>query len=557
NCKAEFFIHNQKLIAQLEKLEAKSRRQDILVDDVILFQFYDEQIPEHIHNGVLFETWLKQCQKDEPEKLKRLFISKQDLMQQDASHISGEQFPDHLDMGGISYPLDYHFDLNHHRDGITLTTPLAALNAINPQYCEWLVPGMLHEKMIAMIRSLPKSIRRNFVPAPNFADACMETLEVSNSPLATAMTKQLKKMTGVEIPYDSWQLDRVDSHLFMNFRVIDSKGKIIEEGRDLPALKEKLAGGDSIASHSGQILNQADKSSPNEKRASHAVEQDNVGAEAIDLLDQTFEIKQHGLKLTAYPALIKKGKEVSLHLLNSKQQAEEETQKGLRQLFIKSLSTQIKHLKSNIPNIQTLCLKYTDLGRCDDLKQDIIHVVVNQCFMSEPLTSQQQFEKALETGRGEIMDTATEWCQLLAEILDQYKFIKKSLKNPPLTMLDIVSDIQNQLAYLFPDHFLTKIDKQWLKHYPRYLSAINKRLDKAQGDTTRDRSHRLQVSNLWDAYLKRHKTLEKQHIVSEQLEHYRWMLEEYRVSLFAQELKTLFPVSEKRLKAYWGGIEDG
>ena len=180
NCKAEFFSHNQKLITQLEKLEAKSRRQDILVDDVILFQFYDEQIPEHIHNGGLLETCLKECRTEAPEKLKRLFISKEDLMQQDASHISGDQFPDHLDMGGISYPLDYHFDINHHRDGITLTTPLAALNAINPQYCEWLVPGMLHEKMIALIRSLPKSILRNFVPVPNFADACMDWLKVSH-----------------------------------------------------------------------------------------------------------------------------------------------------------------------------------------------------------------------------------------------------------------------------------------------------------------------------------------------------------------------------------------
>ena len=556
NCKADFFIHNQKLIAQLEKLEAKSRRQDILVDDVILFQFYDEKIPEHIHNGVLFETWLKQCQKNEPDKLKRLFISKEDLMQQDASHVSGEQFPDHLNIGDISYPLDYHFDLNHHRDGITLITPLAALNAINPQYCEWLVPGMLREKMIALIRSLPKSLRRNFVPAPNYADACMEALEVSNSPLTTAMSKQLKKMTGIEIPYDSWQPERVDSHLFMNFRVIDSKGKTVEEGRDLPALKEKLTSDNSGAVPHIQITADADNNKDT-KSVAHAIEQDDVGPEAIDLLDQTIEIEQHGLKLNAYPALIKKGKNVSLLLVNTEQQSKEETSKGLRQLFIKALAQQIKHLKNNIPNIQTLCLKYNDLGRCDDLKQDIIHVVIDQCFMQSAVNNQQEFEKALEAGRGNLMDTASEWSKLLSEILDHYKIIKKSLKNPPLHLLDIVSDIQNQLAYLFPDHFLTKVDKQWLKHYPRYLNAINKRLEKAQGDTSKDRQHRLQLASLWDAYLKRHNALEKQHIVSEQLEHYRWMLEEYRVSLFAQELKTQFPVSEKRLKAYWGGIEDG
>ena len=190
------------------------------------------------------------------------------------------------------------------------------------------------------------------------------------------------------------------------------------------------------------------------------------------------------------------------------------------------------------------------------MKLDIINVVVKQCFLQSRIHSQQEFDTALEAGRSELVNVASEWCKLLTSILDQYKLIKKALKNPPLSLLDIVSDIQNQLAYLFPDHFLSSVDKQWLKHYPRYLTAINKRLEKAQGDTTRDRQHRLQIANLWEAYLKRHNTLEKQHLISEQLENYRWMLEEYRVSLFAQELKTQYPVSEKRLKTYWNEISD-
>ena len=553
DCKAEFFIHNQKLIAQLEKLEAKSRRQDILVDDVILFQFYDEKIPEHIHNGVLLETWLKQCSKDNPETLKTLLLSKQDLMQQDASHINSEQFPDHLEMNGVSYPLDYHFDLSQHHDGITLVTPAAALHAINTQYCEWLVPGMLREKMIALIRSLPKSIRRNFVPAPNFADACMEALEVSNSPLTTAMTKQLKKMTGIEIPYDAWRLERIDDHLLMNFRIINAKGKIIRETRDLSEAKEQTPE-QSLADVIPAISIASTGSS--EQETKHELEQDEVGAEAIDLLDQVINIEQHGVKIKAYPALVTRGKKVDLKLLNSKQQAEEKTTTALVQLFINALPEQIKHLKKNLPDIQTLCLKYVDFGGCEEMKQDIIDTTITQCFMQQTIQSSNDFEQALETGRSELINVASEWCQLLSEILKQYKVIKKSLKNPPLTMLDIVTDIQNQLAHLFPDHFLTKIDKQWLKHYARYLNAIQKRLEKARGDTTRDRLHRIQVSDLWEAYLKRHNTLEKQHLVSEQLEHYRWMLEEYRVSLFAQELKTQYPVSEKRLKTYWNDISD-
>ncbi|MFC1589713.1 ATP-dependent RNA helicase HrpA [Pseudomonadota bacterium] len=553
DCKAEFFRHNQKLIAQLEKLEAKSRRQDILVEDTILFQFYDEKIPEHVHNGVLFNTWLKQCQKEAPEKLKQLFISKQDLMQQDAEHVSSEQFPDHLEMNGVSYPLDYHFDLSRHHDGVTLITPAAALHAINAQYCEWLVPGMLREKMISLIRSLPKSIRRNFVPAPNFADACMEALSASNSPLATAMSKQLKKMTGIEIPYDAWRLEQIDDHLLMNFRIINAKGQILRETRDLTEAKEQTPE-QSLGDVSPAISLTSTGSS--EQETKHELEQDEVGAEAIDLLDQVVDIEQHGVKIKAYPALVKRGKKVDLKLLNSKQQAEEETAAGLIQLFINALPEQIKHLKKSLPDIQSLCLKYVDFGGCEEMKQDIIDTTIVQCFVQQPVKSSDNFETALETGRSELINVASEWCQLLSEILNQYKVIKKSLKNPPLSMLDIVTDIQNQLAHLFPDHFLTKIDKQWLKHYSRYLNAIQKRLEKAKGDIARDRQHRLQISGLWEAYLKRHNTLEKQHLVSEQLEHYRWMLEEYRVSLFAQELKTLFPVSEKRLKAYWNEISD-
>ena len=176
--------------------------------------------------------------------------------------------------------------------------------------------------------------------------------------------------------------------------------------------------------------------------------------------------------------------------------------------------------------------------------------------MQNPIKTQKDFEQALESGGSELMTAATEWCQLLSSILDQYKTIKKTLKNPPLSLLDIVTDIQNQLAYLFTDNFLSTVEKQHLEQYPRYLMAINKRLEKAQADSSRDRQHRLHVSNLWEAYLKRHNTLDKQHLVSDQLEHYRWMLEEYRVSLFAQELKTQYAVSEKRLKTYWNGISD-
>lgn len=201
-------------------------------------------------------------------------------------------------------------------------------------------------------------------------------------------------------------------------------------------------------------------------------------------------------------------------------------------------------------------MQYSDFGSCEALKQDILDVVIDQCFINTPVHSTEDFTLSLKNGKGNIMAIAEEYCQLLSDILDEYKNIKKILKHPPLTLLDTVADIQSQLSYLLPSHFLAIIDKQWIQQYPRYLKAIGKRLEKSQDNISRDRQHRLQLSQLWEDYLKRHETLAGQHIVSEQLEHYRWMLEEYRVSLFAQELKTPFPVSEKRLKAYWRELSD-
>ncbi|MDQ1362762.1 MAG: ATP-dependent helicase HrpA, partial [Pseudomonadota bacterium] len=234
---ADFFRHNRNLITELESLEAKSRRQDIVVDDEVLFEFYDEKIPAGIYSGAQFEQWIKSLDAD---TRKALHWQRENVMQHDAAQVTTEQYPDHLHSNGIDYPLQYHFDPAQHCDGITLITPIAALNALNAQRCEWLVPGMLHEKITAMIRSLPKSLRVHFVPAPQFATACMQAVQISDTSLATAMANHLKKISGVDIPFDAWRLELLESHLLMNFRVLDNNGKILAEGRDLQAIKDKI-----------------------------------------------------------------------------------------------------------------------------------------------------------------------------------------------------------------------------------------------------------------------------------------------------------------------------
>ena len=537
--KAEFYVSNRKLVEELEALEAKSRRRDIVVDENVLYEFYEKRLPANIFSGASLDKWLRH----HPDEAKALFLSTEDLMRDDATLVSEAEFPDYLEMNGSQFPIEYHFDPSNHCDGITLTTPIAGLNTINAQRCEWLIPGLLQEKIISLIKSLPKQLRKNFVPAPNFAEACMDVLTPTDTALCTAVAGHLKKMTGVQIPYDVWNLENLSEHLLMNFRVLSSDRSVLAEGRDLQAIKNKLSGIEHVTIEVG-----------NETEQDAAYGQENVGPDILNVIEDIVELNIQGILIKAYPALVCKGKQVNLLALDNKETASCETRKALRQLFINALPEQVKNLKSSIPDIQNLCLKYTDFGRCDDLKQTLINKTIDDVFLYEDVKTEEEFQIRLEKGRSELHENVKRWSGLLTIILDEYRAIKKVLKNPALTQLDMISDIQSQLGHLFIKDFITNIDHQWLQQYPRYLSGIKKRFDKSQSNTTRDRQLRIEYSKLWDEYIKRHESLSKQHIDSEELDHYCWMLEEYRISLFAQELKTRFPISDKRLKTYWNEL---
>jgi ATP-dependent helicase HrpA len=557
-CKAAFFIHNRQLVNDLAALEAKSRRHDVIVDDNVLYDFYQQHLPDAIHSGATLDKWLR----NNKENGKQLFLSNKDLMRDDATIVSSELFPDYLsmsdDIDGSKFPVEYHFDPTNHCDGITLITPIAGVKAINPQRCEWLIPGLLQEKIVALIKSLPKSLRKNFVPAPNFAEACIEALvssdkTSSDTALCTAVANHLKKMTGVQIPYDAWSVNEIAQHLLMNFRVLDSDGDILEEGRDLQSIKNNFSAG--IDESSGAASHSSIKKASAQEQES-IFNQDDVTAAMLDNLEETVEINLQGVLIKAYPALVRKGKQINLRALETKEKALFETRKALRQLYVNSLPEQIKHLKRSIFDIQNLCLKYKDFGSCEDLKRDIINNTIDDIFLFGSIVTEKEFNLRLEKGKSDLYDKAEKWSQLITKILDEYRQIKKQIKNPTMSQLDTVSDIQTQLHYLFSKNFITTIDAEWLQQYPRYLMAINKRFEKSKTNAMRDRQLRLGFSSLWDEYIKRQASLEKQHIDSEQLNYYRWMLEEYRVSLFAQEIKTKFPVSEKRLKKYWNALSD-
>jgi ATP-dependent helicase HrpA len=549
--RAKFFRHNMQLIESLEAQEAKSRRRDILVDENILYEFYDQHLPDNVVGGATLEKWLRK----NPGQEKALFISKQDLIRDDATLVADDQFPDTLKMNGSIFPIVYHFDPRNHCDGITLVTPVAAINAVDAQRCEWLIPGLLHEKIIALIKSLPKQLRKNFVPAPNFADACIDAfLEAGTNnsfdepalfdqPLCVAVTQHLKKITGVQIPYDAWNMQAISQYLLMNFRVIDGKGNVIEEGRDLQVIRSHLAGDEG---NMPEIVTEAEYD--------ETINQDDVTPAVLDSLHETVEIKLHGVLIKAYPALVREGKKVNLRAVENKKKAALETKLALRQLVMITMPEQVKHLRRSIPDNRNLCLKYADFGRCDELKAEIVNKVIDDVMLFDTIGSEEEFYVRIEKGKAELHERMERISQQLSTVLDAYRGIRKLMKNPALSQLDTITDIQAQLEHLFPKQFISTIEPQWLQQYPRYLSGIHKRLEKQKTNTTRDRQLRLEFSVLWDEYVKRHESLQKQGAESESLCHYRWMLEEYRISLFAQELKTQFPISAKRLKSYWDTI---
>jgi len=534
NCNHHFFKENRKLINEIENLEAKSRRQDILVDDNEVYDFYDQRLPADIYSAPQLNKWVKQNNTDD------LLLSIDDLMSKSADHISDNLFPDSIRINDITFPLEYHFDPSHHCDGITLITPIAGLASLNTGICDWLVPGMLLEKMTELIRSLPKQLRKHFVPAPNFAEACLETLSPGSSSLTTSMSSHLKKITGTEIPYDAWQENKLAGYLFFNYRVISADGKTLEQDRNLNLLQQKYA-------------KFTDTSQP-QKKSNH-LEQDNVDSSALDKLPTYIEINNNGIIIKAYPSLVASGKQVNIRIINSKNDARDKHFEGLRLLFINALSHPIKNLKSNLSKQQNLCAKYLSIGTCEQLKLQIIYRIVDELFTKHLPGSEIEFNRLLDN-RKHIDKQYTELTEQLGSILDAYHLLKKKLKNPPLNWLDAMTDIQGQLNNLLHKNFVLETHQENLIHFSRYLKGIEKRLEKIQANPDRDRRARVEITALWTEYQNRANALIKNNQHSEQLEQYRWMLEEYRISLFAQEIGTLVPVSAKRLKKAWNDISD-
>ncbi|TXF13053.1 ATP-dependent RNA helicase HrpA [Pelomicrobium methylotrophicum] len=531
-CKGEFFRHNARLRKEIEALEHKSRRQDVLVDEERMFAFFDARVPPDVYNGISFERWRREAEAKNP---RLLFMSRDDLMRHEAEGITEALYPESLEVNGVALRLSYRFEPGHPMDGVTVTVPLHLLNQLPAAPFEWLVPGMLREKVNALIRGLPKSLRRVFVPIPECVTEALTALDRHSRrmPLTEALSAVLKETRGVEVPPDAWSTVDLPAHHFMNFRVVDEKGAELAMGRDLNALRRDLG-------------RQAEASFAPES----AWERPGLKRWGDLELPEEVEFRRGKHTLKGYPALVDEGDSVRLTLLETPEKALEATRAGINRLFRLELKEQLKDLERSIKDAPQLVMLYAPYGDGEALKEELTAAIVERAVWSDesPIRTRRDYEARAKQVRAKLQVVCQEYVRLLTQILTEAQAVKKLLATPVArAWRHVVPDMGRQLDALVHRGFLTRTPYARLVEYPRYLKAMQRRLEKLQNWGERDAKWTAEIERLTREWQRRVERSRNSGAADPKLEEFRWMLEELRVSLFAQELRTPYPVSVKRL----------
>ena len=528
----QFFKDNQALLNDIEELEHKSRRRDILVDDETLFLFYDEIVPQNVCSAKQFDSWWNREKKQQPQLLN---YQREQVMAHDADKVTANAYPDSWQQGDFRLKLDYAFEPGTSQDGVTVNIPLALLNQISDGGFDWQIPALREELLVALIKTLPKQVRRNFVPAPNYAEAAMANLTPLQGPLLEAFEKQLLRMTGVRIPEDSWDVSALPTHLRMKFKVVDDKQKSVAVGTDLKILQHDLKGKVKLT------LSKVSKQ----------------GIEKTDLLEWNFGKlptsfkKDHGgYEVKAYPALVDKNKSVAIELFDSEAKAKRINQSGLRRLILLNVPSPIKYLQQTLPNKAKLGLYFNPFGQVKDLIDDCISCAVDAILDGEVHPQEAPaFEQQKEKVRAELADKTLQITQQVEQVLTLAHAVSKKLKGKAdLSMLFAQGDIKSQLERLIFPGFVCQVGEAKLNDIKRYLMALQKRLEKLPVNPNQDRLNTIELNDLEERYRALCKSLLTDETESPELAEVYWMMEELRVSLFAQQLGTPYPVSAKRVR---------
>ena len=531
----KFYKQNQKLIEEVEDLEHKSRRQDILIDDNELFNFYDQRIDKSVISAKHFDSWWKTKQKTDPDFLN---FEKNMLINQSAQSVNLNDFPDFWYQDQLKLPLSYQFDIGDKRDGVTITIPINILNQVKNRGFDWQVPGFREDLVIALIKSLPKSLRKNLVPAPNYAQAFLNRVGATDQPLLETLETEFRKMTGVKITNEDWQLDQIPDYLKMSFSIVDNN-KEIAFGKDLDKLKEQL-----------KTQVQQALSSLTEKK-SISLEQDNLTDWNFGTLPHIYEAKQKNYVVKAYPTIIDNQNSVSIKLVDSKQEQQRLTKLGLRRLLILNIPSPIKYLHEKLPNKSKLGLYFNSFGTVLSLIDDCIACAVDYLIEknNQTIENQEQYQQLLDYTKAHINETVVDIAKQVESILTLHFNINKKLKGRvDLSLAFALSDIKQQINNLIYKGFVAKSGYHRLNDIHRYLLAIEKRIEKLMQNASKDRQAMNtveEVKNLYENWLN---SLTENQRLQQQVINIRWMIEELRVNLFAQQLGTPYPISAKRIK---------
>lgn len=559
----EFFKHNQALLEEIETTQAKARRRDLLLGERARYEFYDRRLPYDVYDTPTLKRWLRSVEPKNPEIL---FMKREDLVRDEDERVTPTNYPETLTAGSIQLPLAYNHDPGGKDDGLTITVPKEGVSQIDPQMLGWLVPGLLEEKITALIKTLPKPIRRHFVPAPQTARRVVGLLEFGKGSLVKQLAETLSKLSHSIIPADAFEPDRLPDHLRMNVRVVNAEGETVTESRDLVAVRQKLGLSDaSPAASSGKTKTAHPSSVTVEIQTDDPQwQRDEITSWDFGDLPQNVNIERGGGTIQGYPAIIDRGTSISLRLYADPVLAKQATRNGLRRLFLLSKAKrELKAQRDHLPDWTRMKLEITSLPAAADVPEQILELFAdlampdrqsNDARLPTTEAAFQTWVRRTTAGIGPAVQIAT---PVLGPLFHEYHQTRLALetspgRNPQSQWHDAVKDMLEQLAYLVVPGFLIDTPWDWLRHYPRYFRAQRARLDKiAAGVLARDRELFQELRPRWEMYKKRRQTLRAAGVRDPELELYRWMIEEWRVSLFAQTLGTSMPISARRVDRQW------
>jgi ATP-dependent helicase HrpA len=545
--KWRFYQHNAKLMKEIEALEHKARRPDVLVDDELIYAFYDDKIPEGIITLAAFDHWRREAEAANP---KLLCLEKEQLMRHEAAGITTDAFPPELTHRGRSFKLGYHHDPGAADDGVTLTLPLTALNQLPANRCEWLVPGLLKEKVLALLKTLQQKYRHRLQPLDEFATNFCEAEHDLDEPLVRALTRATEEHLAMKLPLDAFRSGELRPHLFMNFRLSDEHGGTLAISRNLAELRAEYR----------DRVEQAYAAAEVQHEAANVKMGDAPGFTAwtFGALPELMEVKVGAGTTVGFPALVDMGESVRLTAFDTEEKARAEHRRGMARLFALQLAAQVKAIEK-LPGLRELALQFISLGTEKELREQLVAVTLERTCLMDPLPAEESaFATRREAARGRILLVAQEILRLLGTILAEHAVLAKKLASQQKAFPQACADIAAQLAELMPKRFITATPFERLQHYPRYLKAISLRLEKARSDPARDTRLMADWQGLGKPWERERNAMLKSGQQNDAfLDEFRWLLEELRVALFAQELKTSSPVSVKRLQKMWDSRRHG